>query len=103
MAIFSNDKVTPLGGEGSVSSSESDRCLNTIVEKLPIEAFETCAEHGAGVEVDRGIGGAEAEAELVVPFLVAGAECAHHGRVDVSREFILQSGHCGMPLRVSRR
>lgn len=95
MLFFSYDKPTPFGSKRGVRAPEGSRGVNTIAEKLPIEAFQGCAEHSASVEVNRGLSGAEAEAELVVEFLMATTESSHHGGVDMGGEFILE--HQALP------
>jgi hypothetical protein len=86
MLFLSNDKITPLGGEGCVCAAESSIGICVIEEYRFVEGFEGGAEDRAGVEVDGYVGGPEAEDVFVPELLLTGPEAVNHGRVDICGE-----------------
>lgn len=79
MLVLSDDEVSPFSCESCVGAGESNRGVNAILVKLPIEAFEGCGEDRAGVKVNTGFGRAETETELGEEFLFATTCGRHHG------------------------
>jgi hypothetical protein len=101
MALFSDDKVTPLTVEGCVGASESRRGVKPIEVDLLVKALEGGAEYASGMEVDASIRGTKAEDVFVVELLGTSTKAIHHRAVHIGGELRLR-GHSTTFMRVSR-
>lgn len=88
MLRISEDKVTPFRSKCRVCAGKGDVVSHTIGPELLVIALKGGAKASAGVQVDGGFAGPEAEAEFAEEFLVAGPEAGHHRGVDVGWELI---------------
>jgi hypothetical protein len=86
MALFSDNKVTPLRVKCGESAREGSRGVKVIEVCLLVEALQGGTEHRARMEINARVGGPEAEDILVIELLGTAPEAVDHSGVNMGGE-----------------